>query len=60
MKKKTGRNLIAREAHFRKAGPTEKVGRDRAREIRRQDHLEEAEALRESREPDDNAAEPEN
>lgn len=50
-KRNMGRNLVAREAHFRKAGATEKTGRERIKERRQEDHQEEREA--QNREPSD-------
>ena len=46
-KKKLGRNLIARAAHFLPAGPTERTGRRKTKERRRQDRLDERKALTE-------------
>ena len=46
-KRKRGRNELAREAHFRKAGPTEKTGRELRKEQRQQDRLDEKQALQE-------------
>lgn len=52
MNRRLGRNEIARDAHFRKAGPTEKTGHDKIKETRQADKLEEQEALREQRTPE--------
>src|SRR5947208_2668100 len=52
MKRKTGRNELAREVHFRKAGPTEKTGREKAKEQRREDKLQERDALLENQSPE--------
>jgi hypothetical protein len=41
MRRKLGRNEIARQAHFLKAGPTEKQGRQRKKAVRQKDRLEE-------------------
>ncbi len=43
-RKRLGRNELARETHFRKAGPTEKTGHERTKERRQQDRLEERDA----------------
>ena len=48
MRRTTGRNELARDAHFRKAGPTEKTGREKIKEQRREDKLEERDALLEN------------
>jgi hypothetical protein len=48
MRRKLGRNELAREVHFRKAGPTEKTGHEKTKEQRREDKLEEREALLEN------------
>ena len=45
MRRKLGRNLIAREAHFRKAGPTEKTGRQKRKAVRQKDKLEEKQSM---------------
>jgi hypothetical protein len=46
MRKKTGRSELARKAHFLKAGPTEKTGRDAAKARRQKDRLEERESIK--------------
>lgn len=48
MRRKTGRNELARKVHFRKAGPTERTGREKTKELRRQDKLEERDSLLEN------------
>jgi hypothetical protein len=45
MRRKLGRNEIARKAHFLKGGPTEKTGRTRRKARRQGDRLEEKQAL---------------
>ncbi len=45
MRRKLGRNQIARVAHFKKAGPTEKTGRLRRKAVRQKDKLEEKQSL---------------
>lgn len=57
-RKNTGRNELARQAHFRKAGPTEKVDDDRIKEQRQQDKLDERQALREHGRPESSDGEP--
>ena len=52
MAKQLGRSEGARQAHFRKAGPTEKTGHEKIKETRQADKLEEQEILREERIPD--------
>ena len=41
MRRKLGRSELARTVHFRKAGPTEKQGRQRRKARRQKDRLEE-------------------
>ena len=45
MRRKLGRSEMAREVHFRKAGPTEKTGREKIKEKRRLDKLDERRSL---------------
>jgi len=45
MRRKLGRSEVARKAHFLKAGPTEKQGRQRKKAIRQKDRLEEKRAI---------------
>lgn len=52
MSKRLGRNQLAQDAHFRKAGPTEKTGHEKIKAGRQADKLEEHEALREERLPE--------
>ncbi len=51
-RRRLGRSELAREAHFRKAGPTEKTGHERIKERRQEDRLEERDALREQGDQD--------
>ena len=53
MSKQLGRNKIAQEAHFRKAGPTEKTGHEKIKAERQADKLDEQEALREAQIPEE-------
>ena len=53
MRRKLGRNEIARKAHFLKAGPAEKTGRARRKARRQQDRLEERDAQRQEDRPKD-------
>jgi hypothetical protein len=50
MRRKLGRNEIARQAHFLKSGLMEKTGRRRRKARRQQDRLEEQQARLERRE----------
>ena len=58
MRRNTGRNELARDAHFRKAGPTEKTGREKIKEQRSQDKLEERDALLDAEALDERAESP--
>src|ERR1044071_3612708 len=53
MSKQLGRNKIAQDAHFRKAGPTEKTGHEKIKAERQADKLEEQDALREAQIPEE-------